>query len=145
MANWSLCDSRVTLWNKGLNIIIVYDKPVGQRGETPERAVRHKVVLVPQQLAERAHTKLERLVARLHLAAQPRHHRHGRVQRVLVNEPPVLENKGQEAVEAARLKHGRRLARTDELQWLDALLCQVYARLVVHLVVQFIDINSLIV
>ena len=71
-----------------------------------------------EEAGQRLHTRLQGRVLGLHLAAEARHHGHGGVERVLVDEVAAVPDEGQDAVQPARLEHGARLPGADQLQHL---------------------------
>lgn len=83
------------------------------------RPAGYLVVLVLQEAGQGLHTGLQGRVLRLHLAAEPRHHGHGGVQRVLVHQVAAVPDEAQHAVQTAGLEYRARLTGTDQLQDLD--------------------------
>ena len=80
----------------------------------------YELVFVFEQRRQRLDARLQTRVLRLHLSTQTRHHRHGRVERVLVDLRAVLANECEHATQTARVEHGARFARADELQHLQS-------------------------
>lgn len=78
------------------------------------------VILVFQEAGQRLHAGLQRGVLWLHLATEARHHRHGGVQSVFVDQVTAVANETQHAVQAAGLKNGAGLPGTDQLQYLQS-------------------------
>lgn len=78
----------------------------------------HLVVFVLEEAGQGLHAGLQGRVLRLHLAAEARHHGHGRVQRVLVHQVAAVSDERQHAVQASRLEHGAGLSGADQLQHL---------------------------
>ena len=72
-----------------------------------------------QEGGEGLHAPLQGGVGRLHLAAEPGDHRHGRVERVLVDHGAVIADEGQHAVEPAGLEHRPGLPGAHQLQHLE--------------------------
>ena len=73
-------------------------------------------VLVFEERRQRFDARFQRRVLWLHLATESRHYGHGGVQSVLVHLRAMLSDECQHVVESARLKHGARLTRADELK-----------------------------
>ena len=78
----------------------------------------HLVVFVFEKTGEGLHAGLQRGVLGLHLAAQARHHSHGGVQGVLMDQMTAVPDEAKHTVQTPSLKHCSRLPGTDQLQHL---------------------------
>lgn len=73
---------------------------------------------MPQEAAEACDAVVKVGVVWLHLAAEPGHDGHGRVERVFVDLAAILPDEAQHTVQPSGLEHGPCLSAADSLQHL---------------------------